>query len=67
MQKKNYIISFWKYFYIIRLIYENDFENLFFKVQQYFFILRNGLINLIDTTGIIFERNREEGGANFEK
>ena len=66
MLKKLY--HFFLEIFLISLIYENDFENLFFKVQQYFFILRNGLINLIDTTGIIFERNREEEGvANFEK
>lgn len=65
MLKKLY--HFFLEIFLISLIYENDFENLFFKVQQYFFILRNGLINLIDTTGIIFERNREEGVANFEK
>ena len=66
MLKKLY--HFFLEIFLISLIYENDFENLVFKVQQYFFILRNGLINLIDTTGIIFERNREEEGvANFEK
>ena len=64
MLKKIY--HFFLEIFLISLIYENDFENLFFKVQQYFFILRNGLINLIDTTGIIFERNREFN-ANFEK
>ena len=64
MLKKLY--HFFLEIFLISLIYENDFENLFFKVQQYFFILRNGLINLIDTTGIIFERNREVN-ANFEK
>ena len=64
MLKKIY--HFFLEIFLISLIYENDFENLFFKVQQYFSILRNGLINLIDTTGIIFERNREFN-ANFEK
>ena len=64
MLKKLY--HFFLEIFLISLIYENDFENLFFKVQQYFSILRNGLINLIDTTGIIFERNREVN-ANFEK
>ena len=54
MLKKLY--HFFLEIFLISLIYENDFENLFFKVQQYFFILRNGLINLIDTTGIIFEK-----------
>ena len=64
MLKKLY--HFFLEIFLISLIYENDFENLFFKVQQYFFLLRNGLINLIETTGIIFERNREFN-ANFEK
>ena len=55
MLKKLY--HFFLEIFLISLIYENDFENLFFKVQQqYFFILRNGLIKLIDTTGIIFEK-----------